>query len=164
MNDQENKAIWPGWTTTRVIGHGSFGAVYEIERDVFGTKEKAALKVITIPQNEGDIDSLRSDGCDEESITATFRDYMEGIVAEYSLMRKLNGHSNVVNCDDFRCVQHDDGIGWDICIKMELLTSLPKVLPDPIPEETTRRVAVDLSRALVLCKKHNIIQLLKLIK
>ena len=34
MAEQINKNIWPGWETVRLIGRGSFGAVYEIERDV----------------------------------------------------------------------------------------------------------------------------------
>ena len=50
----EKQILWPGWETVRLIGHGSFGAVYEIERDVFGHKEKAALKAITLPQSSCD--------------------------------------------------------------------------------------------------------------
>lgn len=43
------KATWPEWDVIRIIGQGSFGAVYEIRREVFGKVESAALKVITIP-------------------------------------------------------------------------------------------------------------------
>ena len=51
-----NRISWPGWETTRLIGRGSFGAVYEIERRLFEDEEpeKAALKIITIPQNDSD--------------------------------------------------------------------------------------------------------------
>ena len=49
MASPDTKAVWPGWETVRLIGRGSFGAVYEIERDVFGHKEKAAMKLISIP-------------------------------------------------------------------------------------------------------------------
>ena len=60
---------WPGWETVRPIGRGSFGAVYEIQRKLFedDEPEKAALKVITIPQNEGDIRELYHDGYDNLS-------------------------------------------------------------------------------------------------
>lgn len=119
---------WPGWETTRLIGRGSFGAVYEIQRIVFDETEKAAFRVISIPQNSSDIEELYSDGYDEESITTAFKSHLQSIVAEYSLMRKMNGCKNIVNCDDVRYVQHDDGIGWDIYIKMELLTPLTKSL------------------------------------
>ena len=148
---------WPGWEVVRLIGRGSFGAVYEIQRDLFGKKEKAALKHIGIPQNPGDVEELYSDGYDDESITATFQSHLQSIVAEYSLMRKLNGASNVVNCDDVQYVQRKDGFGWDIYIKMELLTPLTKALPEQIPTEMTEKLARDMCQALVLCKRFDIV-------
>ena len=39
MSGENN--YWPGWETVRLIGRGSFGEVYEIQRDVFGDVEKA---------------------------------------------------------------------------------------------------------------------------
>ena len=152
-----NNILWPGWDTGEVLGRGSFGAVYEIHRDVFGDTEKAALKVISIPQHAGDIDAMYGDGYDEESITDTFRSHLKSIVAEYSLMRKLSGCVNIVNCDDVRYVQHDDGIGWDIFIKMELLTPLLKALPPQIPEEEAVKLGKDLCNALVECREYDII-------
>ena len=155
--DEKLTVQWPGWKTVRLIGRGSFGAVYEIERDLFGKKERAALKHIRIPQNESDVKELLSDGYDDESISATFQSHLQSIVAEYSLMRKLNGHSNVVNCDDVQYVQREDGIGWDIYIKMELVKPITDALPFDVPEETVIKAASDLCRALVLCQKYNII-------
>ena len=121
---EENKVIWPGWEVVRKIGSGSFGSVYEIRRDVFGREERAALKVLSIPENREEIDELYSDGYDEESITTHYKEYLADIVREYSLMLEMKGHTNVVYCDDVKYVQHEDGIGWDVFIKMELLTPL----------------------------------------
>ena len=95
------KAPWPGWNTIRLIGQGSFGTVYEIRRELIdGTVEAAAMKVLTIPQNPSDVTEMYSEGYDEESITATFQAHLRSIVAEYTLMRKLDGSANVVNCKD----------------------------------------------------------------
>lgn len=149
--------IWPGWTITKVLGRGSFGTVYEIQREMFGNVETAALKVISIPQNESDIEEMRNDGYDEKSISGVFDGYLESIVSEYSMMRKMNGCSNVVNCDDVRYEKHADGIGWDIYIKMEILSPLTKVLPAYYSEETVIRIAKDICEALVLCSKYNIV-------
>ena len=154
---ETKKVLWPGWETVRLIGKGSFGAVYEIERDVFGHKEKAALKMISIPQNDSDIEELYDSGYDEASVTATFKSHLESIVNEYSLMREMNGAANVVNCDDFRVVQHDDNIGWDIYIKMELLTPITKALDKNLSDEQVIRIGKDLCHALMLCKKYNIV-------
>ena len=156
MQDR-NKPFWPGWETVQLIGRGSFGAVYEIERDVLGDTEKAALKVISIPQNEGDIETLYEDGFDAESITSTFQSHLKSIVAEYTLMKKMSNCTNIVHCDDVRYVQHEDGIGWDIFIKMELLTPLMKALPTEITDEVVYKVAKDMCNALIMCKELGII-------
>ena len=148
---------WPGWEVSRLIGRGSYGAVYEIRRELYGNVEKAALKHIRIPQNSSDIKELYNDGYDEESITATFESHLKNIISEYSLMRKLNGSANVVNCDDVRVEEDRNEIGWDIYIKMELLTPMTDQLPKQIPEETVIKLGRDLCSALVLCRKHSIV-------
>ena len=152
-----HKTSWPGWETVGIIGRGSFGAVYEIQRDVLGDVEKAALKVISIPQHESDIDEMYSDGYDDESITSTFQNHLKSIVAEYTLMKKMSNSANIVHSEDVRYVQHENGFGWDIFIKMELLTPLTKALPADIPEETVVKLAKDMCAALELCRKHGIV-------
>ena len=156
MNEQRN-SIWPGWETGSVLGRGGFSTVYAISRDNFGQREYAALKVISIPRDAGDIEELRADGYDDQSITQRFRSFLESIVREYNLMAKLKGHPNVVYCDDLRYIQHPDGIGWDIYIKMELLQPLTKSLPQQIPEGTVIKLAMDICAALELCRSQKII-------
>lgn len=148
---------WPGWETTRLIGHGSFGAVYEIQREIRGRTEHAALKVISIPHNESEIYELKADGYDDESITQYFADSLEKIEEEYAMMADLKGHSNVVYCDDIRTVQHDDGFGWDIYIKMELLTPLKSYLSDKVTDAQVIKLGMDICDALKLCEDLNIV-------
>lgn len=154
---KEERNQWPGWETVGIIGHGGFGKVYEIERTLFQTKEKAALKVISIPTNETEIQELYQEGYDEESITAVMNSQLENIVNEYSLMRTMGGSANIVNCDDVRFVQQDNGLGWDIFIKMELLCPLMKWMPQKVSEQTVIKLGKDLCNALILCKKHGIV-------
>lgn len=148
---------WPGWETTRLIGRGSFGAVYEIQRGIRGRTEHAALKVISIPHNKSEIHELRADGYDDESITQYFADSLEKIEEEYAMMADLKGHSNVVYCDDIRTVQHDDGFGWDIYIKMELLTPVKSYLSDKVTDAQVIKLGMDICDALELCEDLNIV-------
>ncbi len=152
-------SIYPGWEIVSTIGHGGFGSVYEIQRNNFGHIEKAALKVISIPQNKNDIDEMRNDGFDDVSITARFEGYLRDIVREYSLMTDIKGHANAVYCDDVKYIQHDDGLGWDIFIKMELLTPLTKALGKElvIPDEQVIKIGQDISNMLDYCEKKKII-------
>lgn len=157
MEEKRLPELYPGWKTVRKIGSGSFGTVYEIERDLFGKVEKAALKFISIPQNDGDVEEMYSNGYDDASITAHFESYLANIVREYSLMVEMKGHTNVVYCDDIRYAPREDGIGWDITIKMELLTPLIKALGPDFGEEQVIRLGKDLCRALALCKDRDIV-------
>ena len=157
MNTESNFPVYPGWETVRLIGHGSFGAVYEIQRTLFGKVEKAALKQISIPQDQGDVEELYSTGYDDASITAHYESYLADIVREYQLMAEMKGHTNVVNCDDIRYVQKDTGIGWDIYIKMELLTPMMKSLDRMADEKQVIKLGRDMASALVLCRNRSII-------
>ena len=120
---------FPGWEVVRKIGEGSFGGVYEIRRTLpDGRVEKAALKKLTVPKDNIEIRELYSQSFSKENITAHYKDQMRELVNEYTLTQELNGCRNVVACHDVQCVQHTDGIGWDIYIRMELLKPLKLVL------------------------------------
>ena len=157
MRNLNQTPTWPGWETVKDIGAGSYGMVYEIRRELYGFTERAALKVISIPKNRGEIDEMLGNGYDQDSIYHTLEHRLQNILDEYKLMRKMNGHSNVVNCDDVNCVEHEDGIGWDIYIKMELLTPLLKAMPQKIDEDMVIKLAKDMCSALELCRKYGII-------
>ena len=148
---------WHDWSIVQKIGQGSFGNVYRIQRNVFGTIEQAALKIISIPQSDAEIEELRIDGYDDESIRQRYRNCLEGIVREYTIMASLKGNSNIVDCDDLDYNQHTDGIGWDIFIKMELLTPLARVIRDGVQEEDVVKLGIDICRALELCQANNIV-------
>ena len=156
MNGITNE-LWPGWETVGVLGTGGFGSVYEIRRNVFGRLEHAALKTIVILQYAGEIEEMRQEGYDNASITARFQSYLEDIVREYNLMAELKGCANVVYCDDLRYVQHEDGFGWDLYIKMELLTPLLRALPQQVPEDQVIQLGIDMCNALALCRSKNIV-------
>jgi len=149
--------ILPGWETVKVLGHGSFGTVYEIHRKLYDDEEeKAALKVISIPKHESDIEAMYSEGYDEESITLTFHSHLKNIMNEYMLMRKVSS-ANIVHCEDIRTIQHDDGIGWDIYIRMELLTPLTKRMADGMTEDAVIKLGLDICKALVMCQKYGVV-------
>ena len=158
MANQFTDVVWPGWEVVRKLGEGSFGGVYEIQRTLpDGQVEKGALKKLTLPRNADEIEELRSGQYDEASITAHFSNQLKNLVGEYGMMKKLSGCPNIVHSLDLSYIQHDDGIGWDLYIRMELLTPLKKVLPPEYSEKTVLELGKSLCNALVACEKEHII-------
>ena len=150
--------VFGEWKIVREIGSGSFGKVFEIEREDFGYTYKAALKAVTIPQSQSEVDSIMDDGMDSQSVTQYFRSFVEELVDEFRLMSKLKGESNIVSYEDHRVIEHKDGIGWDILIRMELLIPLLKYTKDhSMTQVDVVRLGIDICKALELCRKHNII-------
>ena len=158
MENEFAGVSWPGWEVVRKIGEGSFGGVYEIQRTLPGGRvEKCALKKLTIPRDNGEIEELYSQSFSTDSITAHYKNRMEELVGEYGLMQSLNGCPNTVTCYDIRYVRHDDNIGWDIYIRMELLLPLKKALGSIYSEDTVRTLGIQMCSALIACHRENII-------
>ena len=65
-----------------------------------------------------------SDGLDEKSATLYFDNIVSDIVKEIILMNDLKGNTNIVSYEDHKVIKHEEGIGWTIYIRMELLTPL----------------------------------------
>ena len=156
---KQYEPIFGVWHITRLIGEGSFGKVFEIEREDFGQVYKAALKAITIPASQSEVRSVRSEGMDEESVRATFHSKVQELVKEFALMSKLKGNSHVVSYENHQVIEHKDNIGWDILIQMELLTPLDEYIQKKkaLPRQEIIKLGIDLCKALELCQKHNII-------
>lgn len=149
--------ILPGWETVRRIGGGGFGAVYEIQRDVFGKTEKNALKVITLPIDKTEVEMLRAGGTDDISLANAVEKQASIISQEYDIMKELGDIPNVVHCNDIYSEKTEDGIGWNIFIRMELLTPIMQILDKFKTENHIIRFAMDICSGLAACHDANLI-------
>ena len=159
MENFENIRLpWPDWKIVKYLGGGAYGKVYEIERNISGMQERAALKIVSRPKDESEIESYYNEGYSKAELIASYESEIQNYVQEYKLMKELQGESNIVSCDDFTMIPHDDGIGGDIFIRMELLTSLQQKMRERnLSEQEIIRLGKDISHALVLCESKNII-------
>lgn len=155
---KQMEPIFGAWHVEKEIGSGSFGKVYAIYKDDGGFRFRAALKVITIPTNNNDIQELDSQGFDHAAKVRYFDNISAGIMEEIRIMNTLRGFTNIVCFEDYQTIPHPDGIGRDILIRMELLESLDKhmerIRATQFDVVTMLR---DIAQALVLCDQKNII-------
>ena len=121
---KQYEPFFGSWKIVRLIGEGTYGKVFEICRSEYGIEEKAALKIISIPASKSEYNSVLTDCMDERSATEYFRNYMQEMIREISLMSKLKGNSYIVCYEDHEVKNRTETVGWDIMIRMELLTPL----------------------------------------
>lgn len=158
MSIEKLSAIWPEWKIVEQIGEGSFGKVYKAVREEHTMTTYAAIKVISIPQSDAEVSSLRSEGLDEDASKTYFEGIVNDFVNEIKLMESMKGTSNIVSVEDFRVFEKEDKIGYDIFIRMELLTPFNDYIADhSMTEREIVKLGVDICSALELCAQRNII-------
>ena len=148
---------WPEWRLVEKIGRGQFGTVYKISSTKYGATEYAAMKVISIPTDPQQIQMDYSYGYDTDSVKEKYKSYLEVVLKEYQLMMKVKGSRGVVRCDDIILEPHDDGIGYDIFIRMEYLMPMLQCITDLNNEESIIKLGMDICNALDACEKANIL-------
>lgn len=176
-NDHELlKSYLKDWTIERVLGQGSFGKVYEISRNDNGTIYRAALKVISIPQSNAEVEDLTKEGNTEDQVKSYLKGVVDDIKRENAIMSQLKGRTNIVSYEHHEVHPHEDGLGWDIVIRMELLTPLMDYLlgkesgeghvqeikygSDKVMklyENDIIKLGIDICHALEICNAKNII-------
>ncbi|MBQ4630892.1 MAG: serine/threonine protein kinase [Clostridia bacterium] len=147
------------WHITRELGRGSYGVVYEVERKDYGDT-KSAMKILSIPSHPGEVENFKNENydLDEKSVRSHFYAYVEDFVKEFQLMSKLRGHSNIVSYEDHDVIEKEGEIGWDIFIRMELLTPLHEFLAGKtVNEAAVIRLGIDMCEALKVCENNKII-------
>lgn len=155
---KQYEPLFGSWNFVRLIGEGSFGKVYEIERHDVKKTYKSALKAITIPASPSEVHEIMLEGMDEAAAKEYFRSVVDEVINEFDLMEQMKGNSNIVSYEDHMIVEHTDGIGWDILIRMELLSPLNKHYNENGMTKTdVILLGIDMCRALEVCKRNDIV-------
>ena len=159
MNYTEGTQVLDGWTIVRRLGSGSFGTVYQIERkDEYGICERSALKVISVPQSPEDMKEILDEGMNDREASTYFNSVMRDIVREIAVMVETKSCEHIVRYEAHKVIAHENGIGGDILIRMELLTSLPEYRrTHEMNENDVIRMGRDLADALTYCERKGLI-------
>ncbi len=159
--NRELSLFWNGWEIIKKIGHGSYGSVYLAEhREKFCTA-RSAIKIISVPKTREEFDDiLYQKGNDLAASKTYFSDIVDNCVKEVQLMVKLKSSPNVVYIEDFSVRENKEnyGFGWNIFIKMELLTPFKNYKNERIlTEEEIIKIGTDICGALEVCRKGDIL-------
>lgn len=148
---------WSDWTLTRMIGEGAFAVVYEAQRKD-DPSIRAAIKIISIPQDPSEIQELISQGYNLDQTKDYFNQTVDEFIHEVKIMEFFKGTQNIVSIEDYRIEPQENHVGSHIFIRMELLTSLDNYISDKqLSEKEVIRLGIDICTALSLCMSQQVI-------
>lgn len=158
MSKEKIAQIWPEWEVEKQLGRGSYGVVYQVVRRDNNIQSHAAIKVISIPTDASELDSLRSEGLSMDGAKTYFKGIVNDFVDEIRLMESLKGVQNIVSVEDYKVVERTNEVGWDIYIRMELLTPFNGYLCNKqMTEKEVVKLGMDICTALEICSQRNIV-------
>ena len=132
--------------------------MYEIQKIENGRAYKSALKVITIPQSDAEIENAYSDGMSEADVTQYFKSIVDIFANELDLISELKDYSDMMPYEEHRIEEHQGKLGWDILIRMELLTPLSRWIEEhPMSVPDVINLGCDMCRVMELCHKNKMI-------
>lgn len=147
------------WYLTKELGSGAYGTVFEVERKDF-SQMKSAMKIISVPTSQSEVKNFKEDNfdLDDKSVTSYFYGFVEEFIKEFQVMARLKGHSNIVSYEDHDVIPKKDEFGWDIFIRMELLTPMNEHFKvNPPKQSDVIKIGIDICKALEVCQKYNIV-------
>ena len=153
--------LWGKWTVKRIIGEGSFGAVYEVESEKFGNRSSCAVKLISFKNAEmlqgvKDGETLSSEELEQLKIEEARKNVREAV-----LMEKLQGRDHIVEIHDYEIFPGESTT--DVIIRMELLMNLNdyikicKIKSENDLKRLVIKIGVDIGRALEECEEEKIV-------
>ena len=149
------------WETGEEIGKGSYGVVYRMKRSDAGESIASAMKWIPLPGDDAEIRRMYAEGLSRTSVREYYEKLKTGFSQEIQLLYHLRGNSHIVSLEDYKIIPREgkDAIGYDIYIRMELLTPLETWLREKksISYRDVVRLGEDLCDALTDCSRLSII-------
>lgn len=146
------------WYIDSFIGEGNYGRVYRIKRENLGKTEYSAIKWIPLPNNESELSRMQQEsGFNKERVIERLQKCKTDMENEIELLKEMRHCAHIVGYEDHFVYQRQDEIGYDIVIKMELLTPLLKRLKEPFTVDDVITLGVDICSGLIACKEKKIL-------
>lgn len=133
------------WYIERPIYENEIGGIYEIRKKDSEDAPKA-LKVIRMPDP-----GLDPEGNYAEKLEVDY-------VAEIEMMQALKDHINVTAYEEYEVLSRGDEPGWDIVIRMEMVTPVPEYIrTNPFTIGDAVLLGCDVCSMLEFCHPHDIV-------
>ena len=161
MDDIRNFCpLWGEWEAEEKLGEGSFGAVWKMRREGYGGQTYySAVKHISIPKDESEIRNLMDEGIleSQDSSVRYYNKVLDSLVGEIDTMHQLQGYTNIVSYEDHKIIPKKSGIGYDLFLRMELLTPLTKRIREQMTVTDVIKLGCDIAEAISILNKFHMV-------
>ncbi|MDR2736352.1 MAG: protein kinase [Gracilibacteraceae bacterium] len=155
---RKHEPLWGKWYIDSLLGRGAFGSVYKVHQEEFNKTRFSAVKILSIPRDDEELRQMIGEGLDKDALKAYLHVCVTSILSEIDLMSQFSGNSHFVSLMDHEIIERTGSIGWDILMRMELLTSLAdRTAAQPLSPAETIKMGIHICRALELCAQNRII-------
>lgn len=158
----DNSTVFAGWEYVieetangprpKKLGRGGFGSVFEIKKQG-GIDFRSAMKVISVPRDESFVSECFSEGMDESQILQILEEEKNKAVREIQRQIEVKSNPNIVSIEDFAIREKKDSFGWDIFIRMELLTPVQELPATKLIQADVQELGIDICNALEECHR-----------
>lgn len=152
--------LWDDWYIDELLGEGSFGKVYKAHKSFGNHTYVSAIKHLSIPATAAELHSLMEEGyvTDQQTAREFYTQAVHELIKEIDIMYQLRGHTNIVSYEDHKIVPKDGKPGYDIFIRMELLTNLSSMMQQgKACAENAVQMGMDICRALEIMEKRKLL-------
>ena len=161
IRSRQYGAIFDNWMIEKRVGNGSSGktVVFQLKRVDSTWEEVSALKVVTIIEENGRIESLGESY--RKSYEEKRKELSEKAEKEVHFMYELRNSPYIVNYFDYKFLdwKEENQFGRDLLIRMEFLDTLDDLIKQGIhyDEQEIIQIGKDICKALMHCHKKSII-------
>ncbi|MBR5515713.1 MAG: protein kinase [Clostridia bacterium] len=159
MSIEKLNTIWPDWKIVEKTGESKDGGkIYRAVKTNSSFPLYSSIKVISIPQNDSEILSLRKEGMEASQIAQYYNTKVNEIVDKAKYNISLSSAPNTVICEDCKVIRKEEGIGWDIFIRSELLVPFNAFLNcSTMSESDVIKLGVDIATSLEYCSRSGVL-------
>lgn len=152
--------LWGEWRSVEILGQGTFGRVYKMVKKDLDQEYHAAVKHLSLPREPGEEKELYTEGLvsDQDTLKTYYDNVLKDLHSEIDLCYKLKGITNIVSYEDHYIRPKSSGVGYDIFIKMELLTGLQdRIKEGGLTIWDVVKLGEDICKALTVLRRERII-------
>ncbi|MBQ6528444.1 MAG: protein kinase, partial [Clostridia bacterium] len=124
----EFEPLWGSWYLEKAIGAGSYGTVYKARQEVLGHTYYSAIKHISIPRDEVELNTMKEELAteDDETLRSYYDREVSSLVDEFDIQKRFSGKDHFVLIHDILAIRKKEMPGYDLFMRMELLDSIHK--------------------------------------